>query len=140
MNLFLFGLFIFQSFLSTQCLSVFKNVFLSLWSEPRATYSDIPKVNNFPATDPDWIVLLFLCSVLLQWPWYSFVISLNHSFDCLTQVANNKCLGQWLWLSWQSGHFQFQRSVVRIPSSANVYTINCIEKTKIKKKKPGIAH
>ena len=37
---------------------------------------------------------------------------------------------------------QFQRSAVRIPSLAKIlhFTVNCIEKTKIKKKKPGKAH
>ena len=46
--------------------------------------------------------------------------------------------GQWLWLSWYNGYFQFQRSAVRIQSSAKIYIkhfiVNCIEKTKIKKK------
>ena len=28
---------------------------------------------------------------------------------------------RWLWLSWQSSHFQFQRSTVRIQSSAKIY-------------------
>ena len=50
--------------------------------------------------------------------------------------------GQWLWLSWQSDCFQIQRSSVRIQSSAKNYiehfTVNCIEKTKIKR--PGMAH
>ena len=43
---------------------------------------------------------------------------------------------QWLWLSWQSGRFQFHWSVVRIQSSARLYNehVNCNEKTKIKKK------
>ena len=65
---------------------------------------------------------------------------------CAHMIAVN-FLGQWLWLSWLSGCFQFQRSVVQIQSSANVY-LNwtfvccqlCIEKTKIKKKRPGMAH
>ena len=42
--------------------------------------------------------------------------------------------GKWLWLSWYSCHFQYQRSAVRIQSLANIYwsfvylfTINCIE-------------
>ena len=52
--------------------------------------------------------------------------------------------GQWLWLSWQSGCFQYQRSAVQIQSSAKfieqLYTVNCIEKTKIKIKRPGMAH
>ena len=29
--------------------------------------------------------------------------------------------GQWLWLSWQSGRFLYQRSVVRIQSSAKIF-------------------
>ena len=37
-----------------------------------------------------------------------------------------------------------ERSAVRIPSSAKIYieyfTVNCVEKTKIKKKRPGEAH
>jgi len=39
----------------------------------------------------------------------------------------NKCIqewitvGQWLWLSWQSGSFRYQRSALRIQTSANFY-------------------
>ena len=56
-----------------------------------------------------------------------------------------EALGQWLWLSWQRGHFQHQRFMVRIHPSSNFYiehlfTINCNEKTKIKIKRPGIAN
>ena len=50
---------------------------------------------------------------------------------------------QWLCLSWLSGRFQFQRSAVQIQSLAKklnwIFTVNCIEKTKIKKKRPGMA-
>ena len=49
--------------------------------------------------------------------------------------------GQWLWLSWSSGRLRHKRSAVRIQSSANFYrtfvAVNCIEKTKIKKKEVG---
>ena len=48
-----------------------------------------------------------------------------------------------LWLCWQSSCFQYQRSAARIQSLAKFYTehsytVNCIEKTKIKYKRPGI--
>ena len=33
----------------------------------------------------------------------------------------NKVSWQWLWLSWQSGHFPYQRSAVRIQSLARFY-------------------
>ena len=40
--------------------------------------------------------------------------------------------GQWLWSSWQSGRFQFQRTRVQIQSSAtfieHLFTVNCLEK------------
>ena len=47
--------------------------------------------------------------------------------------------------SWQSGCFRHQGSAERVESLANfdmkhLFTINCIEKTKIKKKRPGMAH
>ena len=50
--------------------------------------------------------------------------------------------GQCFWLSWQSGRFQYMRSVVRIQSSAKFYvlnmvTVNCGKDEKIKKKEPG---
>jgi len=52
--------------------------------------------------------------------------------------------GQWLWLSWQSGCFQYQTSAVRIQTPANFYRtfiiycqLYCIEKTKIKEKEAG---
>ena len=56
-------------------------------------------------------------------------------------------LGKWLWLSWLSSHFWYQRSVIRIQSSTKIYLYRtfvycqlCIEKTKIKKKRPRLAH
>ena len=57
----------------------------------------------------------------------------------------DKQFGQWLWLSWQSGCFKHQRSAVRIQSLAKFYmehlfTVNCIEKTNINKKMPGMVH
>ena len=53
--------------------------------------------------------------------------------------------GQWLWLSWYNGCFRYQRSAVRIQSLANFYIkhlliVNCNEKTKMKKTRPGMAH
>ena len=54
---------------------------------------------------------------------------------------------QWLWLSWQSGCFQYQRSKVWIQSSAKIYLYGtfvncqlCFGKMKIKKKRPEIDH
>ena len=51
--------------------------------------------------------------------------------------------GQWLWLSWQSGRFRYQRSAVPIQTPANFYRtfiycqLYCNEKTKIKEKEAG---
>ena len=49
-----------------------------------------------------------------------------------------------MWLSWQSGCFQYQWSAVRIQTTANFYRpfiiycqLYCIEKTKIKEKEAG---
>ena len=52
---------------------------------------------------------------------------------------------QKMWFSWQSGHFQYQRTTVQIQSSAknyidHVFTVTCSEKTKLKKKRPEMAH
>ena len=48
---------------------------------------------------------------------------------------------QWLWLSWQNGHLQYQRSAVRIQSSAKNYNddvfLFTVEKRKTKKKEAG---
>ena len=46
------------------------------------------------------------------------------------------------WLSWQSSRFQHQKTVARIPTSVTflLNIVYCIEKTKIKKKRPGVAH
>ena len=53
--------------------------------------------------------------------------------------------GQLLWLSWQSGHFQYQRFAVQNQSSANFYVehlfmVNWMEKTKLKIKRPNMPH
>ena len=41
------------------------------------------------------------------------------AFGLRNLVKVRRTFGQWLWLSWQSG--RFQRSDVRIQSSANLY-------------------
>ena len=58
------------------------------------------------------------------------VLSSNGSRFNVKLVLQN---GQRLWLCWQSGCYQFQRSVVRNQSSAKFYFMNIIsvEKTKI---------
>ena len=53
--------------------------------------------------------------------------------------------GQCLWLSWQSGRFQQERSAVRIQSSTTFFWTNIfcqlfVKKTKIEKKRPGMVH
>ena len=62
--------------------------------------------------------------------------------DCpKLHIGSRLCnVGQWLWLSWQSGRFQLQRSVVQIQSSANFYIGHLFVYCKIKKKLPGMAH
>ena len=68
-----------------------------------------------------------------------FLLLLNWS-----QLLDSKSpkTGQWLWLSWYSGRFRHQRSVVRIQSLEffllilNICLL-CIAKTKIKKKEAG---
>ena len=44
------------------------------------------------------------------------------------------CHCQWLWLRWQSGHFQCQSFAVRIQSSAifliSIFTVNCYDDEK----------
>ena len=46
------------------------------------------------------------------------------------KVADKEIPGQWLWRSWQSGHFRYQRTRVRIQSSAtfieHLFTVNCV--------------
>ena len=46
---------------------------------------------------------------------------------------------KWLWLSWWSGRLQYQRSAVQIqsPNIEHLFTVNCIEKTKINKEEAG---
>ena len=66
-----------------------------------------------------------------------FAFSSNKTFSDLGSKKGGS-YGQWLWLSWQSGRFQYQRSAIRIQSLAkfieHLFAVNCIEKTKIKKK------
>ena len=51
------------------------------------------------------------------------------AFESLNVLFMPNCLVvQWLWRSWQSGRFQYQRTQVRIQSSAtfieHVFTVN----------------
>ena len=73
-------------------------------------------------------------------PYYYVALKVLLKWNTNYQVA-----GQWLWLSWLSGRFRHQRSAVQIQSLAlfymeHLFTVNCVEKTKIKKKRPGMAH
>ena len=58
-------------------------------------------------------------------------------------LYRNKChFGQWFWLIWQSGHFQYQRFPVRIQSSATFYRVHIFcqpLKRRKKEKRPGMA-
>ena len=49
-----------------------------------------------------------------------FVVSLHLPAGSLPSSSEGSYLGngQWLWLTWQSGHFRLQRSATRIQSSA----------------------
>ena len=51
--------------------------------------------------------------------------------------------GQWLWLSWQSSCFRFQRSVDQIQStifySGQAFTVNCLKEVN-RKRSPGMSH
>ena len=38
-----------------------------------------------------------------------------------TKYIEKEAGGEWLWLSWLGGRFQFQRSDVRIQSMAKIY-------------------
>ena len=52
-------------------------------------------------------------------------------------------LGQWLWLSWQSGRFRSPEPEIRgsNPDISEILSTKCkIEKTKIKKKRQGMSH
>ena len=73
-------------------------------------------------------------------PYYYVALKVLLKWNTNYQVA-----GQWLWLSWLSGRFRHQRSAVQIQSLAlfymeHLFTVNCVEKTKIKKKRPGMAY
>ena len=57
-------------------------------------------------------------------------------------ILSSATCWHWWCLSWQSGHFRHRRSAVWIPTSAKFYLpiVNQIEKMKIKKNRPGMAH
>ena len=94
-------------------------------------------VPNFPQIDVQKIHAIYVLSHELRCrrcaPTYIQYITINP-------------LGQWLWLSWQSGRFRYQRSAVRIQTSAHFYRtfiycqLYCFEKTKIKEKEAGNGH
>ena len=85
--------------------------------------------HNFVATMYEWRHDYFSKSLVLKW---------------LLSAMRMMRIWQRLWLSWQSIRFRHQRLTVRIQSSAKLYiehllTVNCIEQTKIKKMRPGVA-
>ena len=59
----------------------------------------------------------------------------NHQRLHRSTGIKQSIIGQWLWLSWKSGRFQYQRSAVQIQSLAKIYiyiehlfTVNCVLK------------
>ena len=46
--------------------------------------------------------------------------------NCQDSKANNMNVGKWLWLSWQSSCFQYQRTAVRLQSSAKFILNICL--------------
>ena len=77
---------------------------------------------------------------------FLFLLDTPTSGHCdrnLQSLLQESVAGQRLWLSWQSSCFKpevparFQSSAKFIPIE-NLFTVNCIEKAKIKKKMPGM--
>ena len=67
----------------------------------------------------------------------------NHWPHRKTKILTIHTMAVVMWMSWQSGCFRNQRSAVRfqfIGEFLHKTLIYCIEKTKIKKKRPGMAH
>ena len=69
------------------------------------------------------------CVLSLSLSLYQFnAHTLSLSFSHLYIQSNSFILGQWLWRSWQSSCFQYQRTRVRIQSSAtfieHLFTFN----------------
>ena len=86
-----------------------------------------------------WFVLLLTFSLFVAvWFWTRTWIRNAHHGPKTTFI------GQWWWLSWQSSRFLHQRSSGWIVSLAHYYnhflSVNWIEKTRIMKKMPGMAH
>ena len=80
--------------------------------------------------------------IMFQISWFC---SQTFVLFCLLNVSiKHTKNGQWLWRSWQSSRFRYQRFTVQIQSSAkfveHMFTVNCIAKKKIKEKEAGKAH
>ena len=72
------------------------------------------------------------------------LIKVSHLSKSLALIIT--LVGKWLWRSWQSGRFQYQRTRVRIQSLAtfieHLFTVNCLQKKdeNKEKKRPRMAH
>ena len=60
-------------------------------------------------------------------------------FYCCSIVSNSS-LGQWWWSSGQRARHLLRRSEFESCWSIQFYSVNCFKRTKINKKRPGIAH
>ena len=84
------------------------------------------------------LVTLTCCGVVVAWPVFESdfnfkeIANSSNYFSQIRQklfssnilsnvVGNNFRTRQWWWLSWKSGCYQYQRSAVRIQSSAKIY-------------------
>ena len=83
-------------------------------------------------------IVIYLPPFLLEWrtniPKHSFMnagtFSNHFAFAAALQTWLTKNGGKWLWRSWQSGRLQYQRTQVRILSSAtfieHLFAVNCL--------------
>ena len=88
--------------------------------------------------------ILGLCVVLFLHFTNSFKLALEIRALIISFDNYKEFPGKWFWLSWHSGRFPTPEVPGSIPVIGDIYSfIRCqlfIEKTKIKKKRPRIAH
>ena len=89
------------------------------------------------------ITLVYTMCSILSWSNHSKYLPGMVPFLCCRSCIKTRPtfqVVQWLWHSWQSGRFQHRLMQVRIQSSFNSFTVNCLEKTEMMQKRPGMDH
>ena len=93
-----------------------------LWTKMFWSQSASNRLSSNLSSFSGWKMILWKAKHTLMFIFTMIIFSYETSCTYIAfQNYKKMYQGQWLWLSWQSGRFRYQRSAVRIQSLARFY-------------------